>query len=180
VHHHIFAYGSLMWRPDFEFVSARPAKLEGFHRRLCVLSHHYRGTLEKPGLVLGLDVGGECSGLVYEIAAAAWEDTTFKVRAREMLGDVYTEVVKEFSVLATDEKVQAITYVVNHQSSQYLAAQSPENLLPYINQGIGQFGACRDYVINTLLHLRQLGIYDDGLEALAAFVLPSSSNTPIG
>jgi glutathione-specific gamma-glutamylcyclotransferase len=160
-----------MWRPDFEFVSARPARLTGFHRRLCVLSHHYRGTPEKPGLVLGLDLSGECLGVIYEIAQAAFEETAAKVRAREMLGDVYTEVVKEFSLLATDQKVLAITYVVNHSSIQYLSPQSPEDLMPYINQGIGEFGACREYVINTLLHLRQLGIHDDGLEALAGFVL---------
>ena len=168
---HIFAYGSLMWRPDFEFVSARPAKLQGFHRRLCVISHHYRGTPEKPGLVLGLDHGGSCSGLVYEIAHDAWDEVSAKVRAREMLGDVYDEMVKEFSVLATGEKIHAITYIVNHQSTQYLPPQKTETLLPYINQGHGQFGSCRDYVTNTILHLRQLGIHDEGLEALAEFVL---------
>jgi glutathione-specific gamma-glutamylcyclotransferase len=167
---HIFAYGSLMWRPDFEFVSAKPAKLEGFHRRLSVISHHYRGTPEKPGLVLGLDHGGSCSGLVYRIADEAWEEVSTKVRAREMLGDVYDEVVKEFVVLQSGEKIRAITYVVNHASHQYFPPQRPEAMLPYINQGHGQMGSCKDYVVNTILHLRRLGIHDEGLEALAEFV----------
>ena len=168
---HIFAYGSLMWRPDFEFVSARPAKLDGYHRRLSVLSHHYRGTPEKPGLVLGLDDGGTCLGLVYEIAEEAWENVITQVRQREMLGDVYNEAIKEFSLLETREIVRAVTYLVNHQSIQYFPNEKPEALLPYIYQGHGQFGSCRDYVTNTILHLRQLGIYDEGLEELAEFVL---------
>ena len=169
---HIFAYGSLMWRPDFEFISARPAKLEGFHRRLSVLSHHYRGTPEKPGLVLGLDIGGTCLGLVYEIAEHSWARTIDQVRAREMLGDVYNEAIKEFSLLETGETVSAITYLVNHQSTQYFPSEKPEALLPYIYQGHGLYGSCLDYVINTITHLRQLGIHDEGLEALAEHVLP--------
>jgi len=160
-----------MWRPEFEFVSAKPALLEGYHRRLSVLSHHYRGTPENPGLVLGLDEGGSCLGLVYEIADHAWVKTSDKVRAREMLGDVYTEEVKEFSLRDEAIKVRAITYVVNHASGQYMPPQKPEDLMPFINQGHGQFGSCRDYVINTILHLRQLGIHDAELEALAPFVL---------
>ena len=62
---HIFAYGSLMWRPDFEFEKSSPATITGYHRRLSIVSNHYRGTFEKPGLVLGLDSGGTCKGLVY-------------------------------------------------------------------------------------------------------------------
>ena len=73
-----------MWRPEFEFVSTKPAALKGYHRRLSVLSHHYRGTPEKPGLVLGLDLGGTCVGLVYQIAEEAWENVIAQVRQREM------------------------------------------------------------------------------------------------
>ncbi len=167
-----------MWRPDFEFVSAKPARLYGYHRRLSVLSHHYRGTPEKPGLVLGLDRGGSCLGLVYQIAEGSWAETSKKVRAREMLGDVYSEVVKSFTILETSRKVDAVTYVVNHSSVQYMPPQKPEELMPYVNQGHGQFGSCRDYVRNTILHLRQLGIHDAGLEALAPFVLTSGGHVP--
>ena len=50
----VFAYGSLMWHADFPHAEARPAKLYGYHRALCLWSFDYRGTREKPGLVLGL------------------------------------------------------------------------------------------------------------------------------
>ncbi|MDE2386022.1 MAG: gamma-glutamylcyclotransferase [Alphaproteobacteria bacterium] len=176
--HRIFAYGSLMWRPDFEFKSARPARLFGYHRALSVLSHHYRGTKEKPGLVLGLDRGGSCLGLVYDIDADDWVSTIAKVREREMLGDVYSEQVKRFRLVESGEEVRAITYVVRRQSEQYAPAMSLEQLLHYVGQGHGTMGSCRAYVANTLRHLRALGIHDHRLEQLAPHVLePQGSHS---
>ena len=160
-----------MWRPGFEFVSAAPARLEGFHRRLAVFSNHYRGTDEKPGLVVGLDTGGECFGLVYEIAASQWESVVDYVRKRELLGDVYDERELSFSILETSQKVKAITYVVRHGSKQFVPPMSIDELLPYINQGHGTMGSCKDYVANTIIHLRQLGIHDAELERFAPYVM---------
>lgn len=160
-----------MWRPGFEFVSAAPARLEGFHRRLAVFSNHYRGTDEKPGLVVGLDAGGECFGLVYEIAASQWESVVDYVRNRELLGDVYDERELSFSILETSQKVNAITYVVRHESKQFVPPMTIDELLPYINQGHGSMGSCKDYVANTIIHLRQLGIHDAELERFAPHVL---------
>jgi cation transport protein ChaC len=167
----IFAYGSLMWRPDFEFAQVRPARLIGYHRRLCVFSHHYRGTREKPGLVLGLDRGGSCVGLVYDVDKTNWESVIAKVRSRELLGDAYHEASKSFLTLESAQRVEALTYLVRRQSAQYVPRIKTEELLHFINQGHGTMGSCRDYVANTIRHLRQLGIHDAGLEVFAPHVM---------
>ena len=79
----VFAYGSLMWRPGFQFEERRPARAMGAHRALCVYSFVHRGTPEKPGLVLGLDQGGNCRGILYRVAAARRAETIAYLRARE-------------------------------------------------------------------------------------------------
>src|ERR1700748_1582132 len=89
----VFGYGSLMWRPGFEFVERIPARLIGLHRALCVYSFVHRGTPERPGLVLGLDRGGMCRGIAFRVSAALRDQTVAYLRAREQVTTVYLERV---------------------------------------------------------------------------------------
>src|SRR6267154_3908161 len=90
----VFGYGSLMWRPGFEFIERVPARLIGEHRALCVYSFDHRGTPEKPGLVLGLDRGGACRGIAFRVAARRLNDTVDYLRSREQTTHVYREVMR--------------------------------------------------------------------------------------
>jgi len=90
----VFGYGSLMWRPGFEFVEQVPARLIGEHRALCVYSFDHRGTPEKPGLVLGLDRGGACRGIAFRVEARLRSRTIEYLRGREQTTHVYREVMR--------------------------------------------------------------------------------------
>src|SRR3974390_469975 len=90
----IFGYGSLIWKPGFDYLEARPAKLIGEHRALCIYSFVHRGTPEKPGLVLGLDRGGACQGMAYCVAEKKRDDIIAYLRAREQVTSVYREVIR--------------------------------------------------------------------------------------
>jgi glutathione-specific gamma-glutamylcyclotransferase len=164
--HHIFAYGSLMWRPDFEYVKSVSGMITGYHRRLGIISHHYRGTPEKPGLVLGLDNGGSCVGVLYEVELAKWDEVLAYIRKRELISEAYREVVKEVQLVDQSKTVQAVTYVVNHGHTQYFEPQPITKTLAMVMQGHGLAGSCVDYVLNTVTHLRGLGIHEAELENL--------------
>ncbi len=164
----VFAYGSLMWRPDFPFVERIEARLIGAHRALCVYSFVHRGTPERPGLVLGLDHGGTCRGIAYRVRAAERARTIAYLRAREQVTSVYREVTRPIWLKdQSARRVRALCYVVDRGHAQYAGRLSLEQQLHHIRQGHGQSGANRDYVIATVGALEQLGYRETELHLLA-------------
>jgi cation transport protein ChaC len=164
----VFAYGSLMWRPDFDFLERRNARLVGAHRALCVYSFVHRGTPEKPGLVFGLDRGGNCRGIAYRVARAKRPKTIEYLRAREQVTLVYREAWRR--VWLDDdpqESVHALCYLVDRGHRQYAGRLSLAQQLHYTRQGHGRSGTCRDYVLAGVKELQRLGIRDAALQMLA-------------
>jgi cation transport protein ChaC len=165
----VFAYGSLMWRPGFEFLERRHARLVGAHRALCVYSFVHRGTPEKPGLVLGLDRGGNCRGIAYRVAAEQRTDTIAYLRAREQVTMVYRETWRP--VWLDDDpqqSVPALCYMVDRGHAQYAGRLSLERQLHFVRQGHGRSGNNRDYVLDAVREIERQGYRDEGLELLAA------------
>lgn len=163
----IFAYGSLMWRPDFAFEERHRARLYGYHRALCIYSHVYRGTAEQPGLVFGLDRGGSCVGLCFRIAPDRAEATLEAVRARELVTGVYAEIAAPVR-LHDGRRLTAVAYAVNREHHQYAGALPPAEVARLVGQGHGISGPNIDYVRNTADHLAALGIRDAALADVLA------------
>jgi glutathione-specific gamma-glutamylcyclotransferase len=164
----VFGYGSLMWRPGFEFIEQVPARLIGEHRALCVYSFVHRGTPEKPGLVLGLDRGGACRGIAFRVPEQRREETIAYLRAREQVTSVYREVTRSVW-LENDarQRVSALTYVVDRGHVQYAGRLSLHEQLSHVRQGHGQSGANRDYVTSTVKAIETQGFRDTQLHRLA-------------
>jgi cation transport protein ChaC len=164
----VFGYGSLMWRPGFEFIEQVPARLIGEHRALCVYSFDHRGTPEKPGLVLGLDRGGACRGIAFRVAAARRPEVVSYLRGREQTTHVYREVMRS-AWLENDarERVSALAYVVDRGHVQYAGRLSLHEQLRYVQQGHGRSGNNRDYVLETVRSIEAQGFRDSQLHRLA-------------
>jgi cation transport protein ChaC len=165
----VFGYGSLMWRPGFAFLDATPARLNGWHRSLCVYSWVHRGTRQRPGLVLGLDRGGSCRGIAYRVPGSRREEVIAYLRGREMVTVVYRETWCPVRLVANrSRRVRALTYLVDRSSPQYAGRLHPEALFAHVSRAVGRSGANAEYVINTTRHLASLGIHDPVLEELTA------------
>jgi cation transport protein ChaC len=161
----IFGYGSLMWRPGFDYVERQLGWLRGYHRALCIYSHVHRGTPERPGLVLGLDRGGSCRGVAFRIDAAKAETTIAYLRAREQVTAVYVE--RRVRVRLDDRReVEALTYVVDRRHVQYAGKLPLDTIVEYVRAGVGKSGDNPAYVLNTHRHLTELSLRDDVLAHL--------------
>lgn len=176
----VFAYGSLMWNPGFAFEERCEARLIGAHRTLCVYSFHHRGTPEKPGLVLGLDLGGSCRGIAYRVAAAAWPQTHAYLTAREQISGVYREATRRIRLLdGAQRETAAVAYLVNRAHPQYARGLTLEDQLHLVRRSHGRSGPNADYVVATVAALESLGIRDPGLAFLAQNLTASHALPPV-
>ncbi len=161
----VFGYGSLIWNPGFRYVGQRLALLRGAHRSLSIVSHHHRGTVERPGLVFGLTRGGSCRGMAFEVAAEDWTEVRAYLEEREQVTAVYRDVMRPVA-LDDGRRVPALTFVVDEGHVQFAGTLTTEQQLAMIRAGVGISGRNVDYVLNTARHLEQLGIHDRALMAL--------------
>src|ERR1700756_4355971 len=172
----VFGYGSLMWRPGFDYLNKVPARLIGEHRALCVFSFDPRGPPPRPGLVLGLDRGGACRGIAYRVAARLRADTIAYLRGREQTTNVYREVMRSVWLgNAARDRVSALAYVVDRGHVQYAGRLSLAEQLRLVQQGHGQSGNNRDYVLATVKSIEAQGFRDPQLHQLAAMLHGSES-----
>jgi cation transport protein ChaC len=164
----VFGYGSLMWRPGFDFVERVQARLIGEHRARCVYSFDHRGTPERPGLVLGLDRGGACRGIAFRVKAAKRAEVVAYLRAREQTTNVYREVMRSVW-LDNDarQRISALTYVADRGHVQYAGRLSLREQLRHVLQGHGRSGNNRDYVLTTVKAIEAEGFRDAPLHQLA-------------
>jgi cation transport protein ChaC len=164
----VFGYGSLMWRPGFEYLERLPAHLIGLHRSLCIYSLVHRGTPERPGLELGLDRGGACRGIAYRVAAARRESTIAYLREREQVTKIYLETMRRITLASMPQRVvMALVYVADRSHPQYAGCLDLERQVHLVRQGHGRSGPNRDYVLSTVSELEAQGYCNSSLRALA-------------
>ncbi len=165
--HWVFGYGSLMWRPGFDFLEQRAAMLYGYHRSFCVFSHVHRGTPDRPGLVFGLDRGGSCRGLAFRIASANENKVKDYLRRREQVTMIYQEEMVSLRLLdQSPRNVKALCFVVDRTHLQYACKLDFAHQAEFIANAAGQSGKNPDYLANMIMHLTERGIKDAGLERL--------------
>lgn len=168
----IFGYGSLMWKPGFAFSRSVPARLDGWHRALCIRSEHWRGTPEEPGSVLGLAPGGSCVGRAFAIAKSAENAILAALDARENVrGYLYERRLVPITLLDSGAVVSAWTYLARTEDPRFERDLPRAEILRRLCRARGAGGSNLEYLRETVEHLRALGIREVELESLLARAL---------
>lgn len=160
----IFGYGSLIWKPEFEFTEQRPATLPGHHRALCLWSRINRGTPELPGLVFGLETGGECQGMAFRLAAETVAPTFEALWRREMSTGAYHP--SWIDCHTPQGVVRALAFVIDQSGPAYVPEPPEDALIDIVLRASGIYGSCLEYVAQTADALAAAGIHDPRLAGL--------------
>lgn len=167
----VFAYGSLVWNPEFTPADRVRATLTGYRRTFCMSSIHHRGSEAEPGLVLALDptAGAACKGMALQIPTDGEAAILAMLRDRELVSSAYREEIVPLD-LEDGRRVEALAYVVDTSHRQYCGGLSLEEQAEIIARAHGGKGPNRDYLWNTAAHLDELGIGDRELDQLSVMV----------
>lgn len=167
----IFAYASLIWRPEFDFSEQRFAALHGYHRALKMWSRNHRGTPEQPGLVFGLLPGGSCKGVVFRLPQDRVADALPALWAREMPNGVYDP--KWLRCRTAKGDVRALAFTLSRRSASHTGVLEQDHYRQIFALASGHYGSTRDYAQLTYDKLCSLGIHDEALGKLLQLVAPS-------
>jgi glutathione-specific gamma-glutamylcyclotransferase len=164
----VFGYGSLIWRPNFDFAERRPARVHGWHRALKMWSRINRGTPERPGLVFGLLTGGCCRGVVFRIAREQGPAVLAQLWQREMAMAVYDP---RWLLAETPQgRVRALAFTLSRKSPSHTGELTEEEYCAIFSQASGIYGTTLDYAHRTLEELRRHDIRDRNLEKLLRLI----------
>lgn len=166
----LFAYGSLIWNPTIRFVERRTAWVEGWRRAFCLSAVAGRGSPEQPGLMLGLDQGGQCCGIAFRLADTDLESELALLWRREMVAAAY--VPRWVDILDREGRRfgSALAFTIDQAGDHYVGDLVAEAVVQRLATASGCLGSSADYLFQTRDELRARGIPDHDLERLAASV----------
>jgi cation transport protein ChaC len=166
----LFAYGSLMWRPACLDEERRPALLRGHHRQFCLWVRRFRGTPQRPGLMLALDRGGQCHGLALRLPQKTLEHDLDKILRREMIMKPSAYTPRWLKLETAQGSLTALGFIINRGSPRYTGRMSEQRTAEIIAGAVGHIGSCAEYLMHTVAHLEELGLRDKRLWRLQALV----------
>jgi cation transport protein ChaC len=183
----LFAYGSLIWKPAIDQLEERMGRAHGWHRSFGLKMTRWRGTKEQPGLMMGLDRGGQCNGVLLRLPTKMLEVQLAKLLRREMplrpAGAPPTNIPRWISVETEQGRVRAIAFVLNRKGVNYVGRLALDKVASILAEACGHGGSCAEYLFNTVSHLEAHGIHDrnlwrlQGLVAARIVAIPSAPNS---
>ncbi|MGH8602933.1 MAG: gamma-glutamylcyclotransferase [Gammaproteobacteria bacterium] len=166
----VFAYGSLIWSPEFEFLESRSATAYGWHRSFCLKLTRWRGTRELPALMLALDRGGSCKGLAYRLPAQDHFKQLGQLMFREIDANPPTNVPRWISVKTDTGILRALAFVAARDGKAYAGKLSMERVAHVLARAAGHWGSAAQYLFRTVTMLEEHGIRDRNMWRIQSLV----------
>ena len=166
----IFAYGSLIWKPECAFTERRRATAHGWHRAFCMKLTRWRGTPDCPGLMMALDRGGACHGVLCRLPDEDRFAQLGKLLRREMDQERDLGTLRWISAKADIGKVRALTFYAGPRASYYTGKLPAAEVARVLARAAGHWGSCASYLFQTILKLEEFGIHDSHLWHLQELV----------
>ncbi|CAN5250526.1 gamma-glutamylcyclotransferase [soil metagenome] len=154
----VFAYGSLIWKPEIDSAETRHARIYGYHRSLCLWSTVNRGTPAKPGLVLALDTGGSCEGLAFRVEATRVRSEFRRLWRREMMRGSYLPTW--LGAHTPQGRVSALAFVMDRALPTYAGRLSDDAIVENLRHSSGLCGSSAQYLLSTVDALKSHGLAD--------------------
>ena len=166
----LFAYGSLIWKPEVEHIETRRGTAYGWHRSFCFRITRWRATREQPGLMMALDRGGQCQGLLYRLPGHSLQEQLGKLFRREFTVKPANSIPRWIKVATGEGPVTAIAFVMNRQAPAYVGRLAEADVADALAKACGHWGSGAEYLHNTVMHLEENGIHDRNLWRLQKLV----------
>lgn len=166
----VFAYGSLIWKPAFESVERRRSTAFGWHRSFCLEIKSWRGSPAQPGLMMALDRGGRCDGVVYRLPDTDRHAQIEAMLRREVSAEENLSATRWLPVRTQEGPVRALTFWAG-PSGDFVKRGLPHgDVASILANACGHVGSGAEYLYNTVLHLEAFGIRDRNLWRLQELV----------
>lgn len=166
----VFAYGSLIWKPEFTSVEMQRATAFGWHRAFCLQISRWRGSPTQPGLMMALERGGQCDGVVYRLPDGDRIAQIERLLRREISSVESMDSVRWLTVMTPSGRCNALVFWAGGTAERMAHRQPLESVAKILASACGHVGSCAEYLFNTVSHLEQLGIRDRNLWRLQALV----------
>ncbi|RUV73346.1 MAG: gamma-glutamylcyclotransferase [Mesorhizobium sp.] len=164
----VFAYGSLIWKPAFESVEQQRATAFGWHRSFCLDIARWRGSAAQPGLMMALERGGRCDGVIYRLPEGEKPLQIEKLLRREIDDHESVGSVRWLPVRTAQGTLWALGVGVTGRGTSL--NQPLENVARVLARACGHVGSGAEYLYNTVHHLEAFGIRDRNLRRLQELV----------
>lgn len=165
----VFAYGSLIWNPGFAVQSRRRATAIGWRRSFSISLDHFRGTSERPGLMLALASGGSCEGLVLEIAEGTEAESLRAILRRELVAHELAANACWIEVDTDRGREEVLTFYADPVGTR-VAELTVEEQARRLARAAGAAGSGAEYLLRTVRGLAEHGIHDDYIWLLQQLV----------